>query len=489
MCDEIFGEENLVTQLVWEKTRKNDARLFSIGHEYMLVFARDLQYLKDNETIWREQKPGAREILDKYQELKSKLADDYEEIQKGLREWYRRLPDSHPSKKLSRYKHIDKWGPWRDRDISWPGGGGPRYDVIHPRTRKPCAVPERGWGFSTPESMQNQIDLGLVVFREDHTQPPIRKAHLMPISEELVDMPEDHENGSSDETVGMQVMPTVIYKQAQVAIKALRKLMGGKVFDNPKDHEVLQRLIKYVSSRNDIVMDFFAGSSASAHAVLDLNKDDGGNRKFIMVQLPEPCEENSEAYAAGYKTISDIGKERIRRVINKIDQEQAAKAEEAKSKLPGMAEEQPELDLGFKVLKLDKSNFKVWDGSKHNASKEELEKQLELHIDHIDPKASQEDILFELLLKAGFVPTEKVEKLDMAGKTVFSVAEGALLICLENEITREVIDAVAEAEPLQFICLDRGFQGNDQLKANAVQTFAARNQGRDKAEQIVFRTV
>lgn len=263
-----------------------------------------------------------------------------------------------------------------------------------------------------------------------------------------------------------------------------------KAFTNPKPVRLLKHFIPFILGEGgDIIIDFFSGSCTTAEAVLDLNKEDGGNRIFFMVQLPEPCEEKSEAHKAGYKTIADIGKERIRRVIKKIEGEQTAKAEEAKGKLPGMAEELPELDLGFKVLKLDRSNFKVWDGSRPIAAKEELEKQLELHIDHIDPKASQEDILFELLLKAGFMPTEKVEKRDFAGKTVFSVADGALLICLENEITRELIDAVAEAGPMQFICLDRGFQGNDQLKANAVQTFAARNQGRDKAEQIVFRTV
>jgi adenine-specific DNA-methyltransferase len=269
----------------------------------------------------------------------------------------------------------------------------------------------------------------------------------------------------------------------------VRQLFAGQIFSFPKPQRLIAGIVEQVSKDSDIILDFFPGSCTTAHAILDLNKKDSGNRKFIMVQLPEPCEEKSEAYKAGYKTIADIGKERIRRVIKKIEKEQTAKAEEAKSKLPGMAEELPELDLGFKVLKLDKSNFKIWDGSRPNASEKELEKQLELQIDHIDPKASQEDILFELLLKAGFMPTEKVEKRDMAGKTVYSVADGALLICLENEITRELIDAVAEAEPMQFICLDRGFQGNDQLKANAVQTFAARNQGRDKAEQIVFRTV
>lgn len=236
-------------------------------------------------------------------------------------------------------------------------------------------------------------------------------------------------------------------------------------------------------------MDFFAGSCALAHAVYVQNQKDLGLRRFIVTQLPERIDIKSEAYKSGFKNIADIGKERIRRVIKKVEEEQAAKAKEAKEKLPGMAEDIPDLDLGFKVLKLDKSNFNVWDGSDPNASEEKIAEQLEMFVNHIDPKASQEDILYELLLKAGFMPMEKVEKIELAGKTVFSVAEGALLICLENEITRDLIDAVAEAEPVQFICLDRGFQGNDQLKANAVQTFAARNQGKDSSEQIVFRTV
>ena len=281
-------------------------------------------------------------------------------------------------------------------------------------------------------------------------------------------------------------------------------------------------------NENDVVLDFFAGSCTTAHAVLDLNKQDNGTRKFIMVQLPEPCAPDSDAFKTGYKTIADIGKERIRRAIKKIEAEQTSKAKENAGALPGMAEVPSKLDLGFKVFKLDKSNFKLWDGADTNVSEEKLARQLELHIDHINPKASPEDVLYELLLKAGFKPTEKVVKKQLVGqsltecqvgrgewhsphlattpekgilpengvlpyaptgKTVFSIADGGLLICLEDNITRELIDAVAEAEPIQFICLDRAFNGNDQLKANAVQTFEARNQGRDKSQQIVFRTV
>jgi len=269
----------------------------------------------------------------------------------------------------------------------------------------------------------------------------------------------------------------------------VENIFGSKIFQFPKPIELIKRFISVSAQENEIILDFFSGSCTTAHAVLDQNKQDGGNRKFIMVQLPEPCDENSEAFKAGYKTIADIGKERIRRVIKKIEEEQAIKAKENAGKLPGMAKELPKLDLGFKVFKLDKSNFKLWDGADPNISEDKLAKQLELHIDHIHSKASQEDVLYELLLKAGFKPTEKVKKKKLAGKTVFFIADGALLICLENDITRELIDAVAEAEPIQFICLDRAFKGNDQLKVNAVQTFEARNQGHDKAQQIVFRTV
>ena len=255
-------------------------------------------------------------------------------------------------------------------------------------------------------------------------------------------------------------------------------------FSFPKPSSLVKKLLLIVQSGNDdIILDFFAGSCTTAHAVLDYNKQDNCRCKFIMIQLPEPCEEDSEALEAGFKTISDVGKERIRRVIKKIKEEQNTKQPEL------FKGKKQEIDLGFKVLKLDKSNFRIWGGSDPNASEEEIAQQLEMHIDHISSTATQEDIFFELLLKAGFMPTEKVDKLELAGKIVFSISEGALLICMEDEITRELIDAVAGVEPLQFICLDRGFSGNDQLKANAVQTFAARNQGCDKAEQIVFRTV
>jgi len=306
IMDEIFGEQNFIAQLIWDKTRKNDAKLFSVGHEYMLVYAKSLSFLREKKTVWREEKPGAREIIQEWRRLTKIHGESYLEIEEALGQWYQSLPKNHPAKKLSRYRRVDKYGPWRDRDISWPGGGGPRYDVLHDKTGLPCAVPERGWIYATVEEMQKQINLGLVEFRLDHTEPPIRKAHLLTVPEEMDELPDDVENDEEeqdDENVGLQVMPTYIYKQAQSSVKILRQIFDGKkVFANPKDHEVLARLIRYVAPADALILDSFAGSGTTAHAVLEANRLDNGNRRFILIETMDYAE--------------TITAERVRRVMN-----------------------------------------------------------------------------------------------------------------------------------------------------------------------------
>ena len=177
-----------------------------------------------------------------------------------------------------------------------------------------------------------------------------------------------------------------------------------------------------------------------------------------------------------YKTIAEISKERIRRAAKRIAEEKNGQLD-----LNGSSY----LDLGFKVFKLDRSNFKIWEGNVEKIN--DLVEQLTLHVDHVGKQSTPEDLLYEILLKAGFPLTTKIEKEKMAGKEVFSIEDGVMLICLEKEITPELIDALAEAEPLQVICLDEAFKSNDQLKTNAVQTFKARVQA--KESEIVFRTV
>lgn len=240
------------------------------------------------------------------------------------------------------------------------------------------------------------------------------------------------------------------------------------MFSNPKPSQLIRKLLEIGTQKADIILDFFAGSATTAHSVLDLNKEDGGNRKFICVQLPEPTDEKSEAHKAGYATIAEISKERIRRVSAKIKAEQKAAREKAQGQLFTETKAHEKQDIGFHVFKLQPSHFKAWDAqvAKEPAA---IQTQLFNQVEHISPKATQEDILFELLLKAGFRLDTQIESLSLAGKQVFSIAEGELLICLEKELTHEVIAAMAERQPSRVICLDQGFQNNDQLKTNAVQ--------------------
>jgi adenine-specific DNA-methyltransferase len=302
LLDEIFQPQNFIAQLVWDKTRKNDAKFFSVGHEYLIVYARSLATLRANNTAWRESKPGADAVMAHVAELRKMHGGDFQKIEAELRRWYKDLSKNHPAKKLSRHKHVDESGVWRDRDISWPGGGGPKYDVPHPITKLPCKVPERGWGFATIESMREQIEKGLVLFRKDHTHPPFRKSYLgsVDFDPQIQDTNEDSEEG--EELLGAQVMPSVLHKQAQVSVKLLREIFKGqKTFENPKDHEVIMRLIRYVTRPGDLILDSFAGSGTTGHAVLQLNKEDGAHRRFILVEM-EP------------KIAREVTTERVRRV-------------------------------------------------------------------------------------------------------------------------------------------------------------------------------
>jgi len=455
LMDEVFGPENMIAQLVWEKGRKNDAKLFSVGHEYMMVYARSMAKLKENKTVWREPKPGAKEIIEKWRELKAQHGEsNYEAQQAGLRDWYKSLPDSHPSKKLARHKWVDKWGPWRDRDISWPGGGGPRYDVLHPITKQPCKVPERGWVYSSQEEMQRQIRLGIVEFREDHAEPPYRKAHLLPLSYELLEVEDtdfDDEDVPDDE-IGLQVLGSVIYKQSQVSVKYLRKLMGGKLFNNPKDHEVLARLIRYcVGDDSGLVVDFFAGSSSTVEAVLQLNAKGGSNLRVLAVQLPEPCDPKSAAFKAGFTTIAALSRDRIRRVIEKLK----AEADLATPAPNG---------LGLKSFLLTPSNFKQWRGDGIDTP-EQLVEQIQMFAKSEKDGAEVEHILYELLLKFGQELATPVEILDVASGKVFAIHQRKMLFVLDT-FTEAMIQPMVDMKPREIIVIDGVFHDSDPLKSN-----------------------
>ncbi len=451
LCDEVFGHENFVAQLIWEKGRKNDAKFFSSGHDFMLVYAHSKAYLTEKKIRWREAKPGAAAIHNEFLRLKAIHGDVVDKIQIGIREFYSALPKNHPSKKLNRYSNVDIRGVWRDDNMSWPGGGGPNYEVIHPVTNYPCKAPEGGWRYSTIGKMQEMISKGRVQFRDDHTQPPIRKTYLVSDENDDVDNAEEQTND-----VGIQVAGTYFYRSALQASNLMLNLFGAKIFDSPKDHEVIARWISYVlaSKKNDIILDFFSGSATTAHAVMQLNAEDVGQRRFIMVQLPETCNEKSEAYKAGYKTIAEIGKERIRRAGKKIKQENADK------------EGIDQLDIGFRVLKVDSSNMKdVY-------YKPDAVKQGDLidQIDNIREDRTSEDLLFQILLDWGVDLTLPITQETIADKTVLFVDGNALAACFDADINEAFVKELATRKPLRVVFRDSGFS-SDSVKINIEQIF------------------
>jgi adenine-specific DNA-methyltransferase len=465
IADDIFGEENHIANLVWEKGRKNDAKLVSVGHEYILVYAKDKELLKEKKIIWREEKPGAAEIWEEYAKLKEEHGDDLQQIENRLGAWFANLPKSHPSKKLQRYRRVDEHGPWRDRDISWPGGGGPDYDVMHPETGKPCAVPPDGWRFTDPKEMQRQIKIGVVAFREDHTEPPFRKAHLKPLPAEADIDDEDEaeeENGEGAE-LAQQVRGTYFYKQSQPAVKLLRSVFDGKkIFPNPKDYEELAKLIHYVASDepDGLIVDFFGGSGSLAQAVLDTNAQKGTNFRFITVQIPEAVNDKKKdgkaALSLGLKTISAITIERVKRVIEGYGDDP-----------------QPMPDAGFKVYKLQKSNFPrcefkpdpaASEADNVEALKRYIEEKEAAHFLSLDADGEQA-VFDEVLLKNGFqLNYTRTRREDFTENTVYEVSDHrrSALVCLawhENiqDSTIKKLRDLAEADQRPFfICLERG---------------------------------
>ena len=452
ICNEVFGAANFLACLLWEKTRKNDARFFSSGHEYMLVFAKSTANLIDKNIYFREDKPGAAEIYAEYLELQRKYGTDFAKMQEGLQAFYNSLPKEHPAKKLSRYNKVDENGVWRDDNMSWPGGKGPSYDVIHPITGKPCAVPPGGWRYSSPEKMQAMIKAGKVVFREDETLPPIKKTYLVRKPGKNADL--------EDENIGKQVMGTYFYRSYLQSSIVMEELLGKGVFEYPKDHEIIKRMINYVTSQDALVLDFFSGSATTAHAVMQLNAEDGGHRKFIMVQLPEKCDEASEAYKAGYKNICEIGKERIRRAGEKILKEQLANNNST------LNSPNSKLDIGFRVLKLDDTNMKDVYYAPCDYDQDFLH-QLK---SNIKDDRTDLDLLFGCLIDWGWPLSLPYKSEQLGGCTVHTYNDGDLIACFDANVPESVVKEIAQRKPLRAVFRDSGFASSPE-KINMFEIF------------------
>ncbi|RYY50614.1 MAG: site-specific DNA-methyltransferase [Chitinophagaceae bacterium] len=447
ICDEIFGVNSFVAQLVWERGRKNDAKLFSVGHEYILVYVKN----QDVNLKWREEKPGAKEILDEFSRLKKIHKDNFSKIESGIKEFYSALQKSdasHPSLKHKRYNRVDKNGIWRDDNISWPSPNGPRYNVIHPTTKKPCKVPDTGWRFATVEKFELYIKNGFIEFRKDHTEPPILKRYLNYVSTDF-DKESKRQNAKSDGDTesNVQVMPSVFYKGAQPVVTKLRNLMGGDYFPNPKDPDLLSRWISYVTDDGDIILDFFSGSATTAQAVLEVNALAKTKRRFVCVQLPEEIDPKEDAYKAGYRTICDIGKERIRRAAKKIKEETGA-----------------EVDYGFRVYRLDSSNMQ----DVYYRPQELTQGQLSAFADNVKPDRGAEDLLTQVLLDWGLPLSLPIERAEIAGKEVWKVAGNSLHACFDAGIDEAFARAVAVEKPMRIVFKDAGF-ASDTAKINVAQ--------------------
>lgn len=400
ICDEIFGSTNFIAQVIWERAYSpvNLKKHFSESHDYILCYAKNIDNLICN----------------------------------GLK---------REEEGLARYKNPDNdsRGPWKASDLSvGPVIEEKVYEIITPSGRK--VMPPAGycWRLSK-ERFQEFVKDNRIWFGESGNNVPAIKRFLSEVKS--------------------TVTPMTIWKYADVghsqeAKQALKKLFDDKAyFDYPKPVKLMKRILELYSNpnTNDIVLDFFSGSATMAHAVMEMNAEDKGNRRFIMVQFPEKLKENTEAYSNGMKSICDIGKERIRLAAQKIMSEFSSE----------------DLDLGFKVFQLDSSNIKPWNNTD---AVEDLLSHLESNI--IEGRTN-EDLLYEILLKIGLPLTAPIEIIDINRKVVYNVAFGSVLLCLDDDITIDVVNEmltyVSEDIETKVIFKEIGFR-DDTAKTNAIQT-------------------
>lgn len=446
ICNEVFGEENFISQIIIQSNKRGQTyKEIAKTHEYLLLYA------------------------------KSDLFDVFE-LEKD--------EDSLP------YKDKDgKYDLWELRNRNPKFGRFNRPNLYFPIYVSPNSLNEDGLA---KISLEKTNDYTVVVTPKNSegiegcwrwepktVKEGIADGYSVLVAKQKRDGEWNIYQKSRKSTTKAKSLwndNDVISEQGTIE---LGKLELKNMFDHPKPVELIKRVVKIGLGENDIVLDFFAGSCTTAQAVIEVNREVGGNRKYICVQLPEPNSEESPQYKAGFKTISDISKERIRRVISSIKKENEKKKKVANETL--FKENHISFDLGFKVFKLSESNFQVWDANIPQ-KQEALQAALDLHINHLSSTAQRESILYEILLKSGFELTTAIEKIEVEGKTVYSIASGELLICLEKNLTHELIKAIAEKQPTRVICLDEGFQNNDQLKTNAVQIMKSKN-------VVSFRTV
>jgi len=430
ICDEIFGEDNFIASFVW-KRRASSAmadKLVSKDHEYLL------SYQKGNFS-------------------------SFSGIEKDFRNFIN--PDNDPR------------GVWTKGDLTVGMTREQRpnqfYNIIDPKTGlsyKPN--PQRVWSY-IKDSMDKLIEENRIYFPSDPNQRPMFKRfkqdmniNVNPISTWI------NENSKLVDKKEVTQLYTGLNSEGT---RVIQNIFEFKVFDHPKPLSLLKSIIKQSTEKDDIILDFFAGSSTTAHAIMELNSEDGFDRRFIMVQLPEPTNEKSEAYRAGFKNIAEIGRERIRRAGDKIKEELKKKYEAASDEERKQMKHPDELDIGFKVFKLDSSNIKEWNPGKYENIQQAIEDALTPYV----PDRTEEDVVYEMMLKMGLDLTYPVEEIDVNGKTIYSIGYGFLMICLADKVDIVVAEKMIEIkdennqQEFRAIFRDEGFS-SDTDKTNVKET-------------------
>jgi adenine-specific DNA-methyltransferase len=426
-CDEIFGDSNFIAQLVWEGANKNDARQVGVSHEYAIIYAKERNAVPRE---WSIRKEGVDEALAEISRIMKKHGADFDSASDELAGWYRSVK-AKPAFGLRRFRYVDQRGAYKEDDPTAPGGR--RFELKDPRNGNVIPLRRnRGWSFDQDE-FNKMVSDGRVSFITATTIMIRRYLH---------------------ETDSL-TPPSVFYQPARSASERLAGLLGPEIFDFPKDEIVLSKFIEMATGdakQDAVILDFFAGSGTTAHAVLDLNTEDGGARRFILVQLPELCASGSAPSRSGYATIADITKERIRRAGAKIKAENATTA--------------PNLDIGFRVLKIDTSNMK----DVYYAPDYVKQGQLELLTDNIKEDRSPEDLLFQVLVDWGVDLALPITQETIAKKKVFFVDGNALAACFDPNITEELVKELAKKKPLRAVFRDSSY-GSDSVKINVEQIF------------------
>lgn len=422
-CSEIFGESNLIaTFVVVSNSAKNNSKFVSITHEYLLCVAKNKE---KTPAGWAVAKTNSDSFIKVSQQL-LKSGKSMDEIHSELLALVK-YPKYY---EFDHYTYADERGPFRASDLTAPGSKA-KYDIIHPVTKMPCKTGTRGWAYSESE-MQKLIDNDYILFGSTEAVMPQLKNYLF-----------DNEKS---------LPKSVLFFDSQSSTKWVKAQGFG--FDFPKAIDYIKFILSMYPQTEYEVLDFFSGSATTAHAVMQLNAEDGGNRKFIMVQIPEKTDEKSEAYKAGYKNICEIGKERIRRAGKKIKEDSPLTTQD--------------LDIGFRVLKCDTSNMKdvYYSPADYEAD------LFDLMTDNIKEDRTPEDLLFQVMLDLGIELSSKIEETEIAGKKVFDVADGFLIACFDADVTDETIKAIAQKEPYYFVMRDSSL-ANDSVAANFEQIFAA----------------